>query len=191
MKNSVINKQASNDSLSDEDLAVLALEDSKFFTPLVTRYKERFFYYLKSFAGFHDDEVADVIQAAFIKIYKNLNSFDKRLKFSSWAYRIIHNEAIDELRRYKRNQVSTLDGLEVPDNINLSEDVDRNLEKTKVARALKELKNDYRQVLILRFFEQREYKEISDILQKPIGTVGTMIDRAKKQFKDKYEKYVR
>lgn len=191
MKIQEINRPNSDESLSDEDLADLALQDSKFFTPLVTRYKEKFFYYLKSFAGFHDDEAADVIQAAFIKIYKNLNNFDKRLKFSSWAYRIIHNEAIDELRRHKHNQVSTLDGLEIPDNINLSEYVDKNLEKAKVTRALKELKDDYRQVLILRFFEQKEYKEISDILQKPIGTVGTMIDRAKKQFKDKYEQYVR
>jgi len=191
MINSATNTLADKDLLSDEDLAVLALEDSKFFTPLVTRYKEKFFYYLKSFAGFHDDEAADVIQSAFIKIYKNLNNFDKQLKFSSWAYRIIHNEAIDELRRCRRNQVLTLDGLEIPDFVNLDEEIDKGLDKAKVTKALKDLKDEYRQILILRFFEQREYKEISDILQKPIGTVGTMIDRAKKQFKDKYQKYVR
>lgn len=144
---------------------------------------------MKSFAGFHDDEAEDVIQAAFIKIYKNLNSFDKDLKFSSWAYRIVHNEAIDELRRQKRSQSAPLEGLEIPDEFSLLEETEKRLEKVKIVATLKELKDEYRQVLILRFFEHKEYKEISDILKKPIGTVGTLIDRAKKQFRDKYQKY--
>lgn len=191
MEESETNRPEAEQSFSDEELAALALQDSKFFSFLVTRYKEKFFYYLKSFAGFRDDEAEDVIQAAFIKIYKNLNSFDNSLKFSSWAYRIVHNESIDELRRHKRSHSTPLEGLEIPDSVNLSEEADKKLEKNKVINTLKELKDEYRQVLILRFFEHREYKEISDILQKPMGTVGTMLDRAKKQFKDKYQKYAR
>jgi len=186
----IIDKSATvAEDLSDEELAARAVYDSKFFTFLVTRYKEKFFYYLKSFAGFHDDEAEDVIQVAFIKIYKNLNNFDRRLKFSSWAYRIVHNEAIDELRREKRSQSVALDYLEIPDTVVLAEEIDKKLEKEIVIKTLKDLKAEYREVLVLRFFAHKEYKEISDILQKPIGTVGTLIDRAKKQFKDKYQKY--
>jgi len=179
----------STSDLSDEELAVRAVYDSKFFTFLVTRYKEKFFYYLKSFSGFQDDEAEDVIQVSFIKIYKNLNNFDRRLKFSSWAYRIVRNEAIDELRRSKRNQSTALDNLEIPDAISLTEEMDKKLAQEIVLKTLKDLKAEYREILVLRFFAHKEYKEISDILQKPIGTVCTLIDRAKKQFKDKYQNY--
>lgn len=175
---------------SDEDLAARAVHDSQYFAFLVTRYKEKFFYYLKSFTGFFDDEIEDIIQVAFIKIYKNLNNFDRRLKFSSWAYRIVHNEAIDELRREKHYQSTTLDNLEIPDTVSLAEEIDKKLSKEIVLKTLKDLKAEYREILVLRFFAHKEYKEISDILQKPIGTVCTLIDRAKKQFKDKYQNYV-
>ncbi len=177
---------------SDEKLLELSLKNIDYFSLLVIRYKEKFFYYLKRFAGFRNDEIEDVIQNSFIKIYKNLNNFDPKLKFSSWAYRIVHNEAIDEIRRQKRNNLPLLPELEIPDEeTNLSEELDIKLEKEKVLKTLKELKEDYREILVLRFFEYKDYKEISDILKKPIGTVCTQIDRAKKQFKDKYQKYVK
>lgn len=177
--------------LSDEKLLALTLSDEKYFSFIVSRYKEKFFYYLKRFAGFHNDEIEDIIQAAFIKIYYHLNGFDSRLKFSSWAYRIVHNEAIDELRRQKRSHLPLLPEIEIPDDFSLSEEMDKKIEKDKAVAVLRELKDAYREVLVLRFFEHKDYKEISDILEKPLGSVCTLLNRAKKQFKDKYEKYVR
>lgn len=177
--------------LSDEELLALTLSDEKYFSFIVSRYKEKFFYYLKRLAGFYDDEIEDVIQTAFIKIYYHLNGFDKRLKFSSWAYRIVHNEAIDALRRQKRSHLPLLPELEIPDDFSLSEEMDKKIEKDKALLVLRELKDIYREVLVLRFFEHKDYKEISDILEKPLGTVCTLLNRAKNQFKDKYEKYVR
>lgn len=185
-------KDASIDDYSDEELLKLSLGDNNFFTFLVNRYKEKFFYYLKAFAGFRNDEIEDVIQNSFIKIYKNLNNFDSKLKFSSWAYRIIHNEAIDEIRRQKRSNLPLFPELEIPDEkSDLISDLDEKLEKKVVLAVLQELKEDYREVLVLRFFEDKDYKEISDILRKPLGTVSTLINRAKIQFKNKYKKYVR
>lgn len=185
------NKYDIRDDYSDEELVELSLKDNMFFALLIKRYKEKFFYYLKRFAGFRSDDIEDVIQASFIKIYTNLNSFNKNLKFSSWAYRIVHNEAIDEIRRQKRGHLPLFPEMEIPDDFDLNSDIDEKLNKDKVMIVLKELKNEYREVLVLRFFEHKEYKEISDILKKPMGTVATMIDRAKKQFKVKYEKYVK
>lgn len=177
---------------SDEELIKLSLSNTEFFTLLVSRYKEKFFYYLKGFTGFRNDEIEDVIQNSFIKIYKNLNNFDGKLKFSSWAYRIVHNEAIDEIRRQKRSHLPLLPELEIPDEEkNLSEELDVKFEKEKILETLKGLKNEYREILVLRFFEHKEYKEISEILKKPLGTICVQIDRAKKQFKDKYQKYVK
>ena len=70
------------------------------------------------------------------------------------------------------------------------ENINGKIEKEKVALVLQELKEEYREILILRFFDHKEYREISDILKKPMGTISTMINRAKKQFKTKYKKYV-
>ncbi len=185
------NKPDIRDDYSDEELVELSLKDNMFFALLIKRYKEKFFYYLKRFTGFRAEELEDVIQASFIKIYTNLNSFNKNLKFSSWAYRIVHNEAIDEIRRQKRGHLPLFPELEIPDDFDLSAEIDEKLAKDKVKLVLQELKDEYREVLVLRFFEHKEYREISDILKKPMGTVATMIDRAKKQFKVKYEKYVK
>jgi len=52
---------------------------------------------------------------------------------------------------------------------------------------LSQLKSDFKEVLVLKFFEDKDYQEISDILQKPMGTVATLISRAKIQFKKIYE----
>ncbi|KKQ50636.1 MAG: RNA polymerase sigma-70 factor, ECF subfamily [Candidatus Shapirobacteria bacterium GW2011_GWE1_38_10] len=57
-----------------------------------------------------------------------------------------------------------------------------------VTTILEKLKPDYKEVLILKFFEDKDYQEISDILQKPMGTVATLLSRAKIQFKEIYEK---
>ncbi len=180
-----------NNTYSDEELVEKSLSDNNFFALLISRYKEKFFYYLKRFTGFDSDEVEDVVQNSFIKIYINLNNFNKDLKFSSWAYRIVHNEAIDEIRRKKRGSLPLFSDFDIPSDFDLLENIDGKIEKEKVALVLKEVKEEYREILILRFFEHKDYKEISDILKKPMGTISTMINRAKKQFKTKYEKYVK
>lgn len=177
--------------LSDEELVVLSLQAEKFFAELIARYKGAFFRYLKRFVGFKDDELEDVMQKSFIKIYYHLNSFNPKLKFSSWAYRIVRNEAIDELRRKNRDFLPLLSDFDVSDNSSLEEDLDRILEKEKVKLVLAELRDKYREVMILRHFEHLDYQEISDILEKPIGSVCSLLNRAKKEFKLKYEKYAK
>jgi len=65
----------------------------------------------------------------------------------------------------------------------------KNQEETmQIYDVLEKLKPDYKEVLILKFFEDKDYQEISDILQKPMGTVATLLSRAKIQFKEVYEK---
>lgn len=179
------------EKFSDEELLSMSLSDDKYFSLLIARYKEKFFYYLKSFTGLNYDDIEDIIQNSFIKIFLNINNFNSNLKFSSWAYRIVRNEAIDSIRRKKRDCLPLFQELEIPDDFNILEEIDQGIEKNKIALVLKELRFDYREILILRFFDHKEYKEISDILKKPMGTVSTLINRAKQEFKDKYKKYAK
>lgn len=180
-----------NNNYSDEQLLQLSLKDDSFFAILVRRYKEKFFYYLKAFTALRDDDLEDIVQESFIKIYRNINSFNKKLKFSSWAYRIVHNQAIDYLRKSKKDSLALSSEMEVFDEkSDLIKELDLKFKKDIINQVILELKIEYREVLILRFFKHLEYKEIADILRKPIGTVATLISRAKKDFKDKYQKYV-
>ena len=173
---------------SDAEVVKMTLRDPNQYGLLVERYETKLKrYILRLGVRVHDDQL-DVLQEIFIKAYRNLNSFDTSLSFSSWIYRIAHNEAISFYRKKKVRPEGHLvaDSDEVLSFISSSikgPDVqfDQNLNAQQVNEALKMLDVKYRQPLILRFFEHKEYDEISDILQIPIGSVGTLIHRGKKQ----------
>jgi RNA polymerase sigma-70 factor (ECF subfamily) len=69
---------------------------------------------------------------------------------------------------------------------NIENNLDNKILRIKINEILGKMNIKYKEVLILKFIEDKEYKEISDIIKKPINTVGTLINRAKKQFKELY-----
>jgi len=85
----------------DEELIALALDNQEYFYYLMKRYEKRLLSYILHISNFLSGDAEDVLQEVFIKTYKNLRAFDKSLKFSSWIYRIAHNETISEYRRKK------------------------------------------------------------------------------------------
>ena len=86
---------------SDEELVSLTIADKQQFGVLIERYEQKLTRYVTRLGVKNPDDQLDVMQEVFLKIYKNLNGFDTKLSFSSWAYRIAHNEAISWYR--KRN----------------------------------------------------------------------------------------
>lgn len=173
---------------TDEELASLSLKDQDFFYCLLHRYEDKLSRYLSRVFFFSPHDIEDVLQESFLKIYKNLNEFDSSLKFSSWAYRITHNEAVSFLRKVKSKSgkdsiLSEDDSEKISSDINLEIELDRKYDKEEIAKVLEELKEKYREVLVLKYLEDKSYEEISDIVKKPVGTVATLISRAKKQFK--------
>ena len=178
------------DNLSDEDLVKLTLEKQDNFLYLIRRYETKLSRYIRRIAGLNKEDTEDILQEVFIKTYQNINSFDKDLKFSSWIYRITHNEVIDNYRKKQvRPQEITYDSENILNNIisnfDINRDVDQKYLQANINKILTSLDIKYREVLILKFLEEKEYKEISDILKKPMGTVATLISRAKKQFLQK------
>jgi len=171
--------------LSDEQL-IDAVREGKvdYYGEIIRRYQTKLSHYLRKFIA-TEDELEDVLQDVFIKVYKNLNQFNSRLKFSAWIYRISHNEAINHLKKYRREKISLDEGeWELIDKkADLSESLNITLTSVSLENALSKLKEKYRQPLILYFFEDRSYQEISDILMIPVGTVGTLINRAKNQLR--------
>ena len=183
-----------NKENTDEELVVLSLQNRDFFAYIVDRYEEKLFRYIKRITNLREDDLFDILQDIFIKVYQNLNDYDSNLSFSSWIYRIAHNQTVDTYRKNKaRPQGNYIDiDDEILENIvndfDFIKDIDSGYLKENIKTVLDNLDDKYRQVLVLKFFEEKDYKEISDILKKPMGTVATLINRAKKQFKDEFKK---
>lgn len=175
-------------NLTDEALVAIVLETPNAFGEVIERYEAKLARYIERLGVRVSDDRLDVLQEIFIKAYRNLNSFDGSFKFSSWIYRIAHNEAISWYRKQSVRPEGHLvaDGEEVmlliKDGTEGAEVAfDKDLNASELIRALNQLDQKYKEAIILRFFEHKEYDEISDILRIPIGSVGTLISRGKKQ----------
>ena len=177
--------------MTDEQIVRRALVEKEEFGLLISRYEGKLARYLSRLGLATKEDREDVLQNAFLKAYRNLNSFDPELSFSSWMYRIAHNEAMSWFRAKSARPTVSLgeDGekllTEIKDEqADTSVVADTRLASAELARALATLSPRYRDVLALRFFEERSYTEMSDILELPVGTVSTLIHRAKRALKD-------
>lgn len=130
-----------------------------------------------------------------MKVYVNLNSFNSSLKFSSWIYRITRNEVINNFRKFKRRpQIARIDPeddfmLRIKSGLDLEKEINNKVDIDYIKKVLNEISDKYKEVLVLKFLEEKDYKEISDILKIPMGTVATYINRGKKELKQKIENY--
>lgn len=171
---------------TDEQLVVAALENEDAFAVLVDRYEPKLRRYICRLSTFDTEEVDEVLQDTFVAIWKNLRGFDGRVKFSSWAYRITHNQTISLFRKFKARghdrQVELTEELFVPTGDDLTGTIDAQFDSKAVAMVLRAMPEKYREILILRFFEDMSYEEISDVLHKSVGTVSTLVSRSKKSF---------
>lgn len=173
---------------SDEELVRKSLVDKEYFGALVDRYEAKLARYIGRLGVRDGDDQQDVLQEIFLKTYRNLNDFDTSLRFSSWIYRIAHNETISWYRKKNVRPEGHLvaESEEMLSFLRSNEETaevmfDKNINAIMINTALEQIDKKYREVIILRFFEHKEYEEISDILQLPVGSVGTLIHRGKKQ----------
>ena len=94
------------DDASDEEVVRRTLLDKEVFALIIERYEGKLARYLERLGVGILEDREDILQNAFVKAYKNLNSFDPTLTFSSWMYRIVHNEAMSFFRaKHARPQV--------------------------------------------------------------------------------------
>ena len=177
----------SDPSYSDEELVRLSKEDKRYFATLVDRYEKPLRRYVGKLGKFNKEDLDDLLQDVFIKLYKNINAFDSSLKFSSWIYRIAHNETISFFRHnHVRPQGHVLD---IPEEIlenlladtQLTEDIEQKETYASLNNAIELLPQNYKDVILLKYFEYKSYEEISDILRLPPGTVATRLNRAKEK----------
>ncbi|MEI8174534.1 MAG: RNA polymerase sigma factor [bacterium] len=176
---------------TDQEIIVATLHDKHAFSEIVKRYEMPISRYVRRLGCKDDSDVKDVLQEIFIKVFVNLNDYDPSLKFSSWLYRIAHNETISFFR--KKNTRPSVLSLNMEDSevffAQLADDEDfvelaiKKDDSNIIYSILNQLDSKYKEVLMLRFLEDKSYTEISDILKIPEGTVATLLNRGKKELK--------
>lgn len=186
MKNKITQNDAAK---TDQELIADAIFDRHAFSEIVHKYEAPMRRYIKRLGCADNNDADDVLQEIFIKVFINLNDYDPNLKFSSWLYRIAHNETISFFRK-KKARPSVLINEDAEEFFeNLADDADsvelshQRYDAGIIQDVLSSLDQKYKEVLVLRFLEEKSYTEISDILRMPEGTVATLINRGKKEFK--------
>jgi len=172
---------------TDEEIVLLVRAGSTdFFGELVDRYEKKLQRYARRFL-FQQDDVDDLVQEVFLKAYVNLQGFNTKLSFSSWIYRIAHNTFINKLKRREREPLLVFDTDTIFGAIKSEEKADTETlqleNKELIELSLGKLQSKYREVVVLLFFEEMSYQEISDILKIPVSTVGVRVSRAKQKLK--------
>lgn len=174
--------------ISDEDIVAQVLnKDKNLFLILVDRYEGKLTRYIKRFI-WKEEDVKDVLQNIFIKAFENLNSFDDKYKFNSWIYSISHNESINFIN--KNNNKRLLEEIDFDTILpfakakeNIETDIVTQEDKDILSSHISNLEYKYKEVIVLHYFEDFSYKEISDILKIPESTVGVRLKRAKDKLK--------
>ena len=128
------------------------------------------------------DDAADVTQATFVSVFENIDKFDPKYRLFSWTYRIAVNEALDQLKRRRRMaplenapEDTTVDS--PPASASLSQ------ASNEIQAALMTLSEDYRSVIVLRYFNDCSYDEIAQILDVPAKTVKSRLFSARQELK--------
>lgn len=171
-----------NSKLTDEEIIEkVRSHDINLYAILIDRYKNKLLRYAIGLV--HDeDKASHVVQDSFVKAYINLNGFNIKKKFSSWIYRIVHNEAMNIIKKYQKE-------IPMPENFDIESEEDsvRDFEKKEiylhVNKCLNLIPVIYSEPLILYYLDDKSYEEISEILRIPMGTVAIRLSRAKKIMK--------
>jgi RNA polymerase sigma-70 factor (ECF subfamily) len=168
-ENELITKAQGGDVKAFEDL--VRLYQDKIFNIVVYRVKDRAL-------------AEDITQEIFIRVFKNINKFSFKSNFYTWLYTVANNVIKDSYKKY-RSITESLPAEFVPEtSIEISEEIKREEIKRVVQEAIFQLSADFQLVLILADMEGLDYKEISQIIKAPTGTVKSRLHRAREMLKD-------
>lgn len=174
--------------------------DEQAFREIVSRYKNPLYAFLRRFVS-HEDIVEDVFQETFLQLYVSQDGFDTSRPLRPWLFTIAANKAKDSLRKMQRQSsmgmgaIADAGDFSVDEVVNIftsyeiTPDDEVSAEETarRVRRAVSEMPDNLREILILAYFEQFSYKHMAEILSIPIGTVKSRLHTAVVHFMKKWK----
>ena len=168
--------------------------DMDAFEQLLLRYEKKVYTIAYKYMG-NAEDASDLAQEALIKVYQSIGTFRGESSFGTWIGRITANKCLDELRKRKKLQTTSLDEeLELEEGSVQKEIVSerdtpeqhtiRQETVHYVQQKLQQMKEEYRMVLVLRELEGHSYEDIADMLNCSLGTVKSRISRARNYLKE-------
>jgi len=159
--------------------------DKNLFATLAKENMERAYFSAFAILGNHDDAM-ELSQLAFMRAYKNFDSFDPYRKFFTWYYKILRNLCLNFIRDNKnRKELFFVDNIQYKEESNVQFEIEKSEEIDKVRKGLAELDQTDREIIILKEFENYSYKEIAEMLEIPIGSVMSKLHYARKKLAEK------
>ncbi len=174
--------------IEDPGLSVSLKEE---FEKHVKQNMKRAYFSALGLLGSHDAAM-DVSQEAFIRAYRNFKSFNGKGNFFTWYYSILKNLCLNFIRdRKRKNETEYIEFKEDGHSQSKPDEAIESKELTeKLQEAIDELDFDYREVIILKEFEDHTYKEIAEILNIPVGSVMSRLFYARKKLAVKLKRKV-
>lgn len=179
--------------LSDMDiLAEVGAGNVDAYGKIVGRYNGRLYNFIYRFVG--DRETAeDIVQETFLRAFRKRKEYRAIANFSTWLFTIAGNLAKSELRRRKRWRMFSLErdeetdtGMDLPDESARPDKVaESSIADVQIQQAIASLPDNYRQVILLRDVQGMSYQEISEIVDCPVGTVKSRVNRARLKLQQK------
>ena len=164
--------------------------DAAAFNRLMEQHERRMYAVALRMCGNRED-AQDCLQEAMLRVYRAIGGFKGQSSFSTWVYRITMNTCLDELRRKKNRQSTSLDSLldmgwspsddtNAPEKQAMRSELRRNLN-----RAIQELPEEMRSAVVLRDIQGFSYEEIAHMLEINVGTIKSRISRGREKLREK------
>jgi len=171
-------------------IARLRRGDAAAFEVLVRTHQDRVYDFCVRMLG-DREEAFDLTQEIFISVHRNLEKFRADAKLTTWLYRIARNHCLNRLKHLKRrgrgvtDEYGELNELSITQSLGGTEAPDENLVRKKsrelVHKAIEQLDEEQRALVVLRDVEGLSYEEIMEITELPEGTVKSRLHRAREK----------
>lgn len=163
--------------------------DQRAYADLMNRYRESVYYMLLKMVN-NSDDAEDLTIEAFSKAFRRLEQYTPQYAFSTWLFKIASNHCIDHIRKKRIRAISIDTGIQNSDGENYvipvkedgldPEETMQKEERIKRMRdVVEKLKPRYKRLVELRYFEEKSYEEIAEVLELPLGTVKAQLFRAR------------
>ena len=164
-------------------------KDQRAYTELMGRYKDSVYFMLLKMVN-NSDDAEDLTIETFSKAFKRLDQYTPQFAFSTWLFKIASNHSIDFIRKKRIRAISIDQGFSNEDgesyvipvkeeSLDPEESMQKDERVQRMRDVVEKLKPRYKRLVELRYFEEKSYEEISEILELPLGTVKAQLFRAR------------
>lgn len=160
-------------------------EKDSAFTDLVKKYQEKLYWHIRRMVVNHDD-VNDVLQNSFIKVWNALDNFREDSQLYTWLYRIATNESLSFLAQKNRKQADSFDDISesYANQVKADANFDANQLEWKLQLAIQQLPEKQKLVFGLRYFDEMSYEQMSKILDTSEGALKASYHHAAKKIEE-------